>query len=137
MKVYLENGAFEPTRGHPMDAGLDLKAPYTFEVDPGKRKDIDTGVHVRLPTDTVGLVTSKLAVMHDKGVTSQGVIDASYRGSIHVILFNTSKEIAYFNVGDKIAQFVIVPCRIVDVEQVFKLDDLGHTDRGEMPWSSK
>lgn len=136
MKIYLDNGAFMPTRGHPMDAGLDLRAPYTFEIDPGKRKDIDTGVHVKLPTDSVGFVTSKSGLMRDKGVISQGTIDASYRGSIHVILVNTSKEIVYFEVGDKIAQLVVVPCLIVDVEQHFKLDDLGHTDRGEAGFGS-
>ena len=136
MKIYLDNGAFEPTRGHALDAGLDLRAPYTFEVDPGKRKDIDTGVHVKLPIDCVGFVTSKSGLMRDKGIISQGTIDASYRGSIHAILINTSKEIAYFEVGDKIAQLVVVPCRIVDVEQVFKIDDLGKTDRGESGFGS-
>ena len=129
MKIYLDNGAFTPTRGHALDAGLDLKAPYSFTIYPGERKDIDTGVHVKLPMDTVGFVTSKSGLMRDKGIISQGTIDNPYRGSIHAILINTSKQMVDFEVGDKIAQLVVVPCMIVDVHEVNNLDDLGHTDR--------
>lgn len=32
MKIFLDNGTFTPTRGHPMDAGLDLRAPYSFTI---------------------------------------------------------------------------------------------------------
>ena len=129
MKIFLDNGAFSPTRGHPMDAGLDLKAPYSFSIYPGERKTIDTGVHVKLPIDTVGFVTSKSGLMRDKGIISQGTIDNPYRGSIHVILINTSKQIVDFEVGDKIAQLVVVPCMIVDIQEMPTLDSLGHTDR--------
>ncbi len=46
MKVFLDNGAFMPERGHPMDAGLDFRAPYSFSIYPGERRVIDTGFHV-------------------------------------------------------------------------------------------
>ena len=32
IKVKLDNGAFLPDRAHPMDAGLDLKTPYDFDL---------------------------------------------------------------------------------------------------------
>lgn len=136
MKIYLDNGAFIPTRAHPMDAGLDLRAPYDIDIYPGERKDIDTGVHVKLPTDSVGFVTSKSGLMRDNGIISQGTVDASYRGSIHAVLINTSKHIVCFEAGDKIAQLVIVPCLFVDVEECSKLSDLGQTDRGEQGFGS-
>ena len=130
MKIFLDNGAFIPTRGHPMDAGLDLRAPYSFTIWPGERKDVDTGVHVKLPYDTAAFVTGKSGLMRDKGIfCPPGTIDASYRGSIHAILINVSRSPCDFEVGDKIAQLVVVPCKIVDVEQVQNLDDLGATER--------
>lgn len=128
MKIKLNEGAFMPERGHPLDAGLDLKAPYSFTIYPGERKDIDTGVCVEIPIDHVGLVTSKSGLMRDHGITSEGTIDSSYRGSIHAILFNASKHAVNFEVGDKITQLVVMPCSILDIEVV---KELSKTDRGE------
>lgn len=131
MKVFLDNGAFMPNRGHPMDAGLDFRAPYSFSIDPGERRVIDTGVHVKLPMDTIGLIAGKSKLMRHKGVISQGIVDNSYRDSIHVILINTSKQIVDFEVGERIAQLVVLPCAIVDIEEVMNIDELGATSRGE------
>ena len=129
MKVYLDNGAYLPERGHPMDAGNDFRAPYSFSIYPGERKIVDTGVHVKLPTDSIGLIAGKSKLMREKGVISQGIVDASYRDSIHVILINTSKQIADFEVGERIAQLIVLPCIFVDVEEVTALIDLGLTER--------
>lgn len=132
LKVKLENGAFSPERAHPMDAGLDLKTPYSFDLYPGEHKDIDTGVHVEVPDGYVGQIASKSGLML-KGVTSRGTIDSSYRGSVHAVLFNASKQIVSFEVGDKITQLVIVPCAVCDVKVV---DKLSETDRGDAGFGS-
>ena len=129
MKVHLDNGAYAPERGHPMDAGLDFRAPYSFSIYPGERKVIDTGVHVRLPTDSVGIIAGKSKLMREKGVISQGVVDASYRDSIHVILINTSRQIVDFEVGERIAQLIVMPCLFVDIEEVKSVEELGKTER--------
>jgi len=133
MRIKLDECAYMPERGHPMDAGLDLKAPYSFTIYPGQRMDIDTGVHVEIPDGCVGLVTSKSGLMRDKGIISEGTIDSSYRGSIHAILINTSKQIVDFEVGDKITQLVILNCFIPDIEIV---DKLSNTDRGDCGFGS-
>lgn len=118
MKVFLNEGAFMPKRGHAKDAGFDLKAPYSFSIYPGERKTIDTGVHIDLPIDYIGEIKGKSSIMRKKGVMSNGIVDASYHDSIFVILFNVSKQIADFEVGDTIAQLIIQPCVMVDLEQV-------------------
>lgn len=132
IKVKLDNGAFLPERAHPMDAGLDLKTPYSFDLYPGEHKDINTGVHVEIPDGYVGTIASKSGLML-KGVTSSGTIDSSYRGSVHAILFNASKQIVSFEVGDKITQLVITPCAVCDIKEV---DKLSTTDRGEAGFGS-
>ena len=132
IKVKLENGAYLPERFHPMDAGLDLRAPYSFTLYPLEHKDIDTGVHVEIPDGYVGLITSKSGLMR-KGVTSRGTIDCSYRGSVHAILFNSSKHLINFEVGDKITQLVILPCAVCDVKEV---SELSKTDRGDQGFGS-
>lgn len=121
MKVKLDEGAYLPEHGHPMDAGLDFRAPYSFSIYPNERKTVDTGVHVKLPTDSVGFIAGKSKLMREKGIISQGIVDASYRDSVHVILINTSRQIVDFEVGDRIAQLVVVPCLYVDIEEVQNL----------------
>ena len=132
MKVFLENGAYLPKRGHKMDGGFDFQAPYSFTIYPGERKTIDTGVHVKLPTDSIGLIASKSKLMRTKGVISQGIVDASYRDTIHIVLINTSKQLVDFEVGDRIAQLIVLPCLFVDIDEVKTLEELGSTERGEI-----
>lgn len=129
MKVKLDNGAFLPKRSHPMDAGFDFFAPFSFSIYPGERKVIETGVHVQIATDDVGIIVGKSKLMREKGVISQGIVDASYRDSIHIILINTSKQIVNFEVGEPIAQLVLVPCHCVDIIEVQTLEELGKTER--------
>lgn len=129
MKVYLDEGAFMPERRHPLDAGLDLRAPYSFSIYPGERKTIDTGVHIQLPMGFYGNITTKSSLSRDRGIVCQGVVDSSYRDSIFVVLVNASKQIANFEVGDTIAQLIIEEYQTVDVEPVTSLDFLGKTNR--------
>lgn len=128
MKVMLNEDAFTPERKHPTDAGLDLKTPFDIVVAPHDRIFVDTGVHVELPANTVGMIKSRSGLNKNYGVQCEGVIDENYRGSIGVVLYNHSKYNLTFKRGDRIAQFVILPCVYENVELV---DKLGDTDRGE------
>jgi dUTP pyrophosphatase len=134
MKIKLDKGAFAPERKHPRDAGLDLKIPDIFIyrnagviVPSFGSAFIDTGVHVELPAGYVGLVKSRSGLFVNHNVTTDGVIDENYRGSIGVHLINHSDTPLKLRAGDRIAQLVIVRCDYTDVEIVDKLSD---TDRG-------
>ena len=125
MKIVLDEGAILPTRAHPYDAGLDLYARaggvvYGYAT-------FDTGVHVEIPEGCVGLIKSKSGLMVKHNITADGTIDAHYTGSIHVKLFNHSDSAYKVLAGDKIAQLVIVPCLLPELELV---DSLEETDRG-------
>ena len=143
MKIMLDEGAKMPTRAHEFDAGLDLYAPKTMSV-PGCKysgslyrgcygivyignRTIDTGVHVEIPEGYVGFIKSKSGLMVNNGLLTDGTIDAHYTGSIKVKLFNTNAKDYKINAGDKIAQLVIVPCLLPELELV---DHLEETDRG-------
>ena len=144
MKIVLDKGAKMPTRAHTWDAGLDLYAvekgvvpgcsysasttSYSHgEVNVGS-KVFDTGVHVAIPEGYVGLIKSKSGLMVNHKITTDGTIDCGYTGSIRVCLFNHSKNKYRVNAGDKIAQLVIVPCLLPELEVVDSLED---TDRGD------
>ena len=128
MKIMLDEGAKMPTRAHPWDAGLDLYAMEDDYIPCCCSRIFDTGVHVQIPEGCVGLVKSKSGLMVNYGITTDGTIDSHYTGSIKVCLFNHGSSAYEVNAGDKIAQLVIVPCELPELELV---DSLEETDRGD------
>ena len=128
MKVKLDDGAFMPTRAHPTDAGLDLRAKERVKIWPGMSAAIDTGVHIELPHGYYGKIESKsgLNVKYDV-VSCGGVIDEGYTGSIVVKLYNFGQNSHVFEPGDKVAQLVIQPYVTPDL---FLVDELSDTERG-------
>lgn len=117
MEIMLDNGAYMPSRGHGSDAGLDLRTPKAVSVPAYGNTTVDTGVHVALPHGCAGLLVSKsgLNVKHD--ITSTGLIDEGFTGSIVVKLYNNGSEDHEFEAGDKISQLVVIPVVCEPLEQ--------------------
>lgn len=133
MKIKLDPWAIMPTRAHDTDAGLDLYAERDAIVWPGEPAIFDTGVHVELPPNTAGMLKSKSGLNVKHNITSEGVIDVGYTGSICVKLYNHGKTSYVVRRGDKISQLVIVPVVIPDLEVV---DNLAETERGDNGFGS-
>lgn len=127
MKIMLDDGAVMPTRAHADDAGLDLYSPKGTIIPPSGSAVIDTGVHLEIPHGYVGLVLSKSGLNIKRGLTSEGVIDAGYTGSIRVKLYNHLPQPYQVLAGDKISQLVILPIVTPELELA---DRLGETERG-------
>ena len=133
MKVKLDDFAFIPERAHNTDAGLDLTSPICIEIPARSSAVIDTGVHVDLPIGTVGFLKSKSGLNVNHDITSDGVIDVGYTGSIKVKLYNHGIIPYQVLRGDKITQLVVVECHFPDVEIVEELDN---TERGNKGFGS-
>ena len=133
MKIKLDNGAYMPERAHETDAGADLRAPHDVTVGARGSVVIDTGVHIELPPNTVGMLKSKSGLNVKHGITSEGVIDVGYTGSIQVKLYNHSDKAYEVKAGDKISQLVVMPILIPSFELVDELED---TERGNNGFGS-
>ena len=125
--VKLDEGAKMPTRAHKTDAGYDLYARETQIVPARESAKFDTGVHIEIPTGYVGMLKSKSGLNVNHGITSEGVIDAGYTGSIVAKLYNNSGYDYTVNAGDKITQLVIMP---ILTPELLEVAELGDTDRG-------
>lgn len=125
-----------PTRAHPTDAGLDLRASTRATIPSGGRAVIPTGVAVAIPEGHVGLVAPRSGLARTHGVTvanAPGIIDAGYRGEIQVILANHGRTPFRLIAGDRIAQLVIVPIATPELHVVDALED---GDRGDAGFGS-
>ena len=97
------------------------------------KKLVDTRIHVEIPEGYVGFLKSKSGLNVKSGITSEGVIDCGYTGSIIVKLYNHTTENIWFNKGDKITQLIILPFASVSIEQVTSLKE---TERGNNGFGS-
>lgn len=134
MKISLDKDAIMPTRAHQFDAGLDL---YSREDKIIRARDsaiFDTGVHIDIPKNCAGLIVSKSGLNVNKDITSTGLIDSGYTGSIIIKLYNNGNEDYKVYKGDKISQLVLININYDSIEQVAELDD--NTDRGENGFGS-
>lgn len=133
MKIKLDPMAWIPERAHDTDAGLDLKSPINITVPARGSATIDTGVHIQLPPGTAGMLKSKSGLNVRHGITSEGVIDEGYTGSIVVKLYNHTFDDYHVNIVDKISQLVVVPVLTPGLEFVDALDG---GERGENGFGS-
>lgn len=133
LKIKLDSDAIMPTRAYETDAGLDLYATKDQIVPARGSAIFDTGVHVELPPFTAGLIKSKsgLNVKHD--LTSDGVVDVGYIGSICVKLYNHGDKDYMVRRGDKISQLVVADIHIPRLQLI---DELDETERGEKGFGS-
>ncbi len=129
MRVCLHHpAALIPTRAHETDAGLDLYTHHDVYIEAHGDITINTGVRIAIPDGYAGIVKEKSgrAVM-DKITIGACVIDSGYRGDLIVHLFNNSQRQVYFKSATAIAQLVVVPIYLPELEVVTLLDD---TPRG-------
>jgi dUTP pyrophosphatase len=131
MKVKkLHPNAVIPKRAHPSDAGLDLVSIEQVEIPPLKRAVIRTGIAIELPSNSAGLIWPRSGIAAKFGINVlAGVVDASFRGGIGVVLHNTDPYETYtVNAGDKVAQLLVQQVMLVDCVEV---ENLGDTARGD------
>lgn len=133
MNIMLDEKALMPTRGHATDVGLDLLSPIDTVVPAKGSITIDTGVHIELSPNTAGFLKSKSGLNVKYGITSEGVIDVGYTGSIAVKLYNHSNIDYAVSRGDKISQLVVM---IIDIPSLTVVESFKKTERGDNGFGS-
>lgn len=118
-----------PTRGSKDAAGLDLYCPFNVKVPADSQKKIPLGIAVEIPKGHMGLLVPRSSMSKTplRCANSVGIIDADYRGELSIVYENVSCKDYEIARGDRIAQLIIVPIAIVDVEEV---NSLSETERG-------
>ena len=133
-KIMLNKFALIPTRAHKNDAELDLRTPHDIVIPSGGSALINTGVHIEIKENEVGLIKSKSGLNTRFGIITEGVIDTGYTGSIFVKLYNLGNETAQFKTGDKIAQLLIMP--VIIPQELEVVNSLPKSERGNNGFGS-
>lgn len=126
-----------PQTAYQGDAGVDLRSAERIVLKPHERAMVPTGLAIALPSGYAGFVLprSGLAAKHGISiVNAPGLIDSNYRGELKVILVNTDPNEAFtIEVGDRIAQLIVMPVPMIEFEQV---ETLPESERGESGFGS-
>lgn len=128
MKIKLLDKMCWPDRAHKTDSGLDLRARLenNIWIYPGQVHMIPAGIAIEIPDGCEAQVRGRSGWTKRGIVVPTGTIDYSYRGEIMVTVINVTNqriEIAPYN---RIAQLVVCPIIIPQLEYV---DELSYTHR--------
>jgi dUTP pyrophosphatase len=101
-----------PDYGHGSDedAGMDLRAVESVELEPGVPRAVPTGLAVEMPPGYEGQVRPRSGLALKHAITllnAPGTIDPGYRGEIKVIMINHGRRSYTVRAGDRIAQLVV------------------------------
>jgi dUTP pyrophosphatase len=114
-------------------AGMDLRAlpPEAVELAPGDTELLPTGmaVHIAEP-GLAAIILPRSGLGHRHGIVLGnlvGLIDADYQGELLVSCWNRGNASFRIDVGERIAQLVLVPVVHAELELV---DDFTATARG-------
>lgn len=128
----LHPDAVAPSKAHSTDAGFDLTA---VSMDYDCINDCyvyHTGLAFEIPEGYVGLIYPRSSVFRKNLLLTNctGVVDAGYRGEV-LAKFKRIKTDSYlssiYNIGDRIAQLIIMPIPEINFVEVSELSD---SDRG-------
>ncbi|EKE81475.1 dUTP diphosphatase [Idiomarina xiamenensis] len=122
-----------PTYATPGSAGIDLRAclPEPLTIAPGETVLIGTGlaIHIADP-GLAATILPRSGLGHKHGIVLGnlvGLIDSDYQGELKVSCWNRSDKAFTVEVGERIAQMVILPVIQADFQQV---DEFTSSERG-------
>ncbi len=122
-----------PAYATPGSAGMDLRAmlEQPLAIAPGETHLIPTGmaIHVEDPK-LAAVILPRSGLGHKHGIVLGnlvGLIDSDYQGQLFVSCWNRGSDSFLIEVGERIAQLVIIPVVRAEFEIV---DEFKQSDRG-------
>lgn len=115
------------------DAGLDLTAVSVSST--GDTNTYDFGIAVELPPGHFGLIVPRSSNYKKDQLLSNscGIVDENYRGALKAMFKNVNSGYVRHEVGERIAQLIVLPYPVVQVKEV---EELSETVRGSKAFGS-
>ena len=123
-------------------AGMDLRAMLDgpLELSPGGTELIPTGIAIHIADPSLAaVILPRSGLGHKHGIVLGnlvGLIDSDYQGQLYVSCWNRGHSTFRVEVGERIAQLVLIPVVRAVFEQVEEFDDsergaggFGHSGR--------
>lgn len=124
-----------PSRGTTDSAGLDFYIPFdqpSFTLKPGESINVPSGIKMVIPKGYAGVFFNKSGVAVKSLFVGACVVDADYRGEVHLNIHNIGLEDRHFLPGQKVTQMLVLPVAMVSLREVTNeyYDSQDITERG-------
>lgn len=122
-----------PDYATPGSAGMDLRAmlEQPLELAPGETELIPTGLAIHIADPALAaVILPRSGLGHRHGIVLGnlvGLIDSDYQGQLLVSCWNRGRDSFRIEIGERIAQLVLIPVVRAVFEQVETFDE---SDRG-------
>lgn len=133
----LHSLAQPPAKAHDTDAGYDLRAlndpsEHDFRaLLPGERRTIRTGIAVAIPPGYYGRIAPRSGLAARCGLdVLAGVVDASFRGEVKVLVVNLGQDPVWLQPNDRIAQLIVESCANATFVEQESLDETARAAAG-------
>lgn len=126
----INSNAIIPSYAKDGDAGMDLTAISIEKDSNGFFTEYGTGLAMEIPKGYAGFIFPRSSASKTSQIQANcvGVIDSGYRGEIKVRLKELGNPSKLYEVGDRIAQIIILPVPSIEFIQTEQLEQ---TERGE------
>ena len=114
-------------------AGMDLRAMLDgpLELAPGETELVPTGIAIHIADPSLAaVILPRSGLGHKHGIVLGnlvGLIDSDYQGQLYVSCWNRGHTTFRIEIGERIAQLVLIPVVRAVFEQV---DEFDESDRG-------
>lgn len=114
-------------------AGMDLRAMLDgpLELAPGETELVPTGIAIHIADPSLAaVILPRSGLGHKHGIVLGnlvGLIDSDYQGQLYVSCWNRGHSTFRIEIGERIAQLVLIPVVRAVFEQVEEFDE---SDRG-------
>jgi dUTP pyrophosphatase len=130
----LSQNAKLPVRATDGAAGYDVYSVISITIEPGQRALIPLDIQFSPPPGTYIQIASRSGLSAKHLIdTTAGVIDSDYTGNVTVVLHNSGKDAYQVNIGDRIAQILIIH---IDSPKVVTVDTQNSTTRAHNGFGS-
>lgn len=132
VKMFNKNSYGEPFYASEGASGVDIRADVAKYITllPGVVSCVPTGIYLEIPDSYECQVRPRSGLSKNGIMSILGTIDSDYRGEIHVLLINLTKNDIFIEPGDKIAQLVFQKVEKVKFESVLSVEFLSSSKRG-------
>lgn len=135
MKVKIKKlhpNAVIPRRMRPGDAGLDLTCVERYYDEYTHTFQYEFGIAIQLEPGYFGMIVPRSSIYKYNLTLSNscGILDENYTGELKAFFrcnVDNFKKANVYNIGDRIAQLIVLPYPLYDIEEVTELSD---TNRG-------
>ena len=131
----LREGAVVPNKKRFTDVGYDVSSIDDYTLPGYGTISVDTGIALSAPPGYYYTVDGRSSLWSKGILPFRGIIDATYTGPLIVGLFNMTPNPYIIKKGDRIAQLILAPIILADINIVSEFSPR-YNQRGEKGFGS-